>query len=349
MSKIIITLYLFLFRMILNEHRYLFVDGSFMLKRHNFMESKDWINSDRDDSKYTAANVARRFMYSVNKLGQEVGGVDKIFILWDMWDGGNGYYTTQILKGKYKDSRKFETKEDAEKPDLTEEEKREILDNAKRNEMQIESKRFIINHLGDYGMPSIRYGGYEADNLVWVYSSMLAFSDKTSVFSSSDGDWKFNGTSPSTHVYKVGMRGGKSEMFKYDQMVTEIPEDLRGKVSLYDWKAYWDSLDGSHNDMRKTRRDRVDTASIIENIVLRNDYSGIEDLELFKSQYSTFRVDQFPGFQRIIDEFPEKMKSGTFKSLSEFREFSDKSGLGISDSWYTKFTDRLDPMLYGRS
>ena len=72
------------------------------------------------------------------------------------------------------------------------------------------------------------------------------------------------------------------------------------------------------------------------------------DLDLFKLQYSTFKVDQFPGFQRIIDEFPEKMKSGSLKPLAEFKEFNDKFGLGISDSWYTKFTDRLDPQLYGR-
>lgn len=328
-----------------NKYRYLFIDGSFMLKRHNYMESKSWIDSGRDDSTYTVGNVARRYIYSLNKLARDIGGADKIITLWDMWDGGNGYYSTQILKGKYKDSRVYETEEDANKPDLTDEERRKILDNVKRNSMQTESKRFIINNLGSFGFPSVRYSGYEADSLSYIYSSILAFSDKPSCIASSDGDWGYN-VSPKVHFCKVGMRGNETKVFTYNELSKDIDEDIVGKVSLYDWKSYYDSIEGSHNDMRRTRRDNFNTRNIINNIILRGDYSGIEDMDLFNLQYSTFKIERFPGFNRIIDEFNSKLNLGKIASLEEFKLFNNDNNLGISDKWYNSLSDRLDHSLY---
>lgn len=333
--------------MILNKYKYLFVDGSYYLKKSNFIAWNNWLKSDKKDS-YTVGDVSRMMIYSINKVMKEMNGVDKVFILWDAWAADiKGYYTTHILKGNYKDSRVYVTEEDAQKEDLTNEERQKILDEAYRNEMQRKSKAFIIDNLGNYGIPSIRYFGYEADNLIWIYSSMLAQpGSKKSAFASSDADWGYASTNPYSDFYKVGIRGAESKLIVYEDMIKEIPEELTGKISLYDWKAYYDSIEGSHNDMRRTRRDRFNTAFIIQNLIEKEDYTGIEDIDLFRLQYSTFRIEKFPNFQKIINEFNEKMSTGKLPTAQEFKKFSDDNGLGISERYLSSFIDRLDPKLY---
>lgn len=336
--------------MILNKYRYLFVDGSYYVNKCNFVIWKNWINSEKKES-YTEADVGRLMIYSINKLIKEIDGVDKVFILWDQWGADiKGYYATNILKGAYKDNREWISKEDAEKaaekPEVSEEEKQSLLDKSVRYEMQTKSKKWIIDNLGGLGIPSIRYYGYEADNLAWIYSSILATSNKVSAFASSDSDWRYLGTSPGTHVYKIGVKGTKSQLITYDEMIKEMPENLIGKISLYDWKSYYDSIEGSHNAMRRTRRDRFDTKVIIQNLVEREDYTGIEDVDLFRLQYSTFKIELFPNFHKIVSEFNDKIKIGRIMSIEEFEKFNKDTGLGISNKYYQEFTDRLDSKLY---
>lgn len=332
--------------MILNKYKYLFVDGSYYMKKCNFIAWNNWIKSDKKES-YSETDVARMMIYSINKVMKEMNGADKVFILWDQWASDiKGYYATNILKGQYKDDREWITKESAEAADVSEEEKQKLLDKSIMYDMQIKSKRWIIQNLGNLGIPSIRYSGYEADNLIWIYSSLLANDNKLSAFASSDTDWKYLATTPNTNVYKVGVRGATSQLITYEDMIKEIPEDLIGKISLYDWKSYYDSIEGSHNAMRRTRRDRFDTKFIIQNLVEKEDYTGIEDIDLFRLQYSTFIIEKFPNFQKIVSEFPDKMKLGKIMSISEFSDFSKDSSLGISDKYYENFIGRLDHKLY---
>lgn len=333
--------------MILNKYRYLFVDGSYYLKKNSFISWNNWIKSGKTSS-FTHLDISRMMMYSINKVMKEMNGADKVFILWDAWSAEvNGYYTTSILKGNYKDGRVYVTEKDADNPDLSEEEKQKVLDEAYKNKIQKEAKSFMIDNLKNLGIPSIRYWGYEADSLAFIYSSILASSDKRSAFASADGDWGYNVTNPNCDYYKIGVRGAPSKLVTYNDMIKEIPSDLLGKVSLYDWKAYYDSLEGSHNDMRKTRRDKFDTKFIIQNLVEREDYTGIENIDLFRLQYSTFKIERFPNFNKIIDEFNSKILEGSIFNIEEFRDFMSSNNLGISESWYTRFSDSLDHNLYG--
>lgn len=332
--------------MILNNYKYLFCDGSYYLKKSVFISWKNWIDSGKTTT-FSEPLVARMMMYSINKAMKELGGADKAFIVWDQWDSNiKGYYITHILKSKYKDDREWVTKDDAEKEGLTDEEKQAILDKSAMFDMQVKAKRWIIENLGKVGLPSIRYPGYECDQLIYVYAALLFNDNKKSVIASSDSDWSYIITPNCDHC-KVGVRGKSATLITYNDFITsEIPEDLLGKISLYDWKSYYDSIEGSHNNMRRSRRDNFDTKFIIHNIVTRNDYTGIEDPELFKLQYSTFNLSDYPNFNRILKEFPDKLKLGSLMNEDEFVKFSEESKLGVSKSWYSKFINSLDYKLY---
>lgn len=332
--------------MILNKYRYLFIDGSFYVKKNNYILWKKWIESGKV-AKYDEGEVIRMMLYSLNKLINEIGGTDKAYILWDSWSADvKGYYRTDILKGLYKDNRTYVSEDDLKKPDLTEEDKEALKDELIKSDVQRKAKSAMIDLLGNYGVPNIRYYGYECDDLVWIYSSMLANDTKRSAFASSDSDWSYLGTTPNTDVYKIGVRGAKSELITYDDMLNKMPEKLKGIVSLYDYKAYYDSIEGSHNNMRRTRKDHANTDDIILELVKDEDMRNLKDPDLFRLQYSTFKVERFPGFNKIIEEFNSKMKMGKVPTLDEAMKFSNDLGMGISVGWMTKFINKFDSNLY---
>lgn len=332
--------------MITNKYRYNIIDGSWLLKR-NCSLSFSFFKRDPENNVFTPGKVLTSFIQSINKFARDYGvTADKVIICWDMWDGPSGYYTSQVLAGEYKDDRKYYTEADLDNPDLTDEQKKEIELEVLRNDVQRKAKYMIKSDLWKYGIPSIYEAGYEADQIVWVLANMLNSQDKPSIITSADSDWSYLVT-PNVDYFKAPLRGAEPKILTYAESVSQkMPEDLVGKISLYDYKSMYDSLESSHNAMRRTRKEGLDTNDVIRQIVNSGDYSGVEDLRRYNLQLSTFDISQFPKFQKVLDMVNTLDKIGGLAPVEEFRMFSDSAGMTVSDSYYMKFRDRLDPSLY---
>lgn len=326
--------------MIGNKYRYNLIDGSYLITRNLSVLHYNYLNSGQE---YTSGDLIKMVIWSVNKLSRDCGiTADKVILLHDKWE----YHRTKMLSGDYKDNRVYITDEDAAKIEDPEEKKKAEIE-AMKNRIKQQAKYKIISELGNYGIASFSKSGFEADDLSYIWSSLLYNSDKKSVITSRDSDWKF-WTNPMVDNFRLGKGKLPPELITYDDVMrSEMPENLVGRLSLYDYKSYFDSIEGSHNNMRRTRKDKLKTNDIIEKILNGEDVRDLfDDYDRFKLQYSTFKVENFPEFDKVINMFYYIDKSGKISSAEEFRNFADTNGIGISNSYYQKFTNSLDPSLY---
>lgn len=331
--------------MIENKYRHIFCDGSYYLTKNNYIASKA---ENPDD--YNAGAVVKMMIWSMNKFFKEGNQGDHMVLIWDAWSAScNGYYQTNMLK-TYKANRKYFTEEDLSDDsikDLTDEEVKELELNVKRDKIKREAKKIIIDELGKFGIPSVRVWGVEADFISHIASSLLSNDTKKSAFASRDGDWMFLSCTPATDFYKIAIGGAPMSIVTYEDAVKCIPDKIKGKVSLYDFVSFRDSLNGSHNNMSKTRSDRVKIEDIIERLINNEDYTGIDDPDLFRMQYSTFQLHKLiPNFMNIVKDFPQIFTLGQLGTLDEFKEFREKYNVGIGDNYYNNFIKRLDPQFY---
>jgi hypothetical protein len=349
--------------MISNKYKYAFVDFSGILQKNLFGVSKD-----KKPGEYTAGDLIRSCIYTFNKIYRDFGvSADKMVLLLDKWDGGKGYITTQILGGAYKDSRgdiesekgkanplgTYMTKEKYEAmksdPTVSKEDLDEAYEKLYKNDVRQAAKRAIAQNLKLFGVPSLSVPGWEFDNLAYLASMMLfSIDDKPSIIVTQDSDLNYS-TTPKCPVLKLPRSGQDPQIITYDEMYNEIPEDLRDQISLYAYKSYWDSLGatGSHNGMRRTKKQYCDANQVIQEI-LHGDYTNVEDVDLFKKQLSTFDISKYPRFEEakrnITDLLPTCGRLGTLK---EWHDFLDKYEIhGLSDSFFTTFISRFDPTLY---
>jgi hypothetical protein len=327
--------------MISNKYKYGLIDGRYILTRALFAT----VNYERSPEA-TASDVVRSVIYTLRKLSRDYGvTTDKLIFLWDKWDPKySGYYRTFLLKGLYKDDREYITDEDVEKEDDPEV-KKQLEFKAYQNKVKYEAKTILQNELGKFGVPSFMRLGYEGDDLAAISANYLYNDNKPSILITKDGDWSFF-LNPKVDYFRIPLKGKDPEIITFSSMINEVPEELRSRVSLYDWKALYDSIEGSHNAMRKTRFDRVNTKDIIKNIILNEDYSGIEDYETFRKQYDSFLINKFPDFDKVCNMIYYYDKSGRCGSLDEFKEFDKKYNIGISDKYYTGYIDTFDTRLY---
>ena len=342
---------LFLFKMISNKYNYVIIDFSYVLQRNLFVISKG-----KEVGEYTYGELIRMMIWTINKLARDYGLTsDKVVLIYDKWDKElGGYYTTYLLGGQYKDTRKYMTEEVFQEiksdPTKTPEEIHKAELELYQNQVKYKAKWSIIGNggLGNFGIPCIGLDGWEADNLAWLASCLLyGKGDKPNILVTKDSDWQYL-TNPSLDFFKMPKSGESPKVITYDEMYCQIPESIRNRgIGLYQYKSLVDSIDGSHNDMRRTRKDYANLErTILE--VLDGDYSNIEDLELFKKQYNSFDISRYPRFEEakrlITDVLPT---CGRLGSIPEFHTFCDKHKIeGISDRYFTEFISRFDPKLY---
>lgn len=332
-----------------NKYKFLLLDFSFLITRNLFVVSKD-----KKVGEYTAGEVERMCLWSINKLARDFDiTADKVVMIYDRWSKEyNGYYTTYLLGGQYKDSRKYMTEEIFEEikanPESTEEDIKAAELELYKNQVKYTAKWGMIRDFGKIGMSCIGLEGWEADNFAWLFSSLTYGQyEKPSILVTKDSDWSYL-VSPTTYMLRWPKTGETANITTYDEMYYTIPEVLRNKgISLYVYKAYVDSLDGSHNDMRQTRKNYADlTQTILE--VMDGNFSNVEDVELFKKQFNTFDISKYPRFEEakrlVTDIMPTCGKLGT---IDEFHSICDKHGItGVSDRYFTEFISRFDPKLY---
>ena len=349
--------------MISNTFKYALIDLSMLLYRSCFVVSKD-----KEPGEYTPGDVIQMTIWSLNKFARDYKVLaDKYVFVADKWDPEwNGYYTTYLLGGGYKDNRgdiegnrgnkdplsTYMTKEKFEElkntPGVTDEIIQEAYKKLYFNETKQKAKFALMYEFDKFGVPSIFVPGYEADNLMYLASMMLYEPDaKPSVMVTKDSDISYF-TSPKMLQFRMPIGKSDPEFITYERMYSEMPQEMKDLgMSLYAYKSYSDSLGFGHNAMRRTAKEHVNQVEAIQHIV-SGDLSDLEDPELFQKQMETFDLSKYPRLEEakrmITDHLPTAGKLGT---LDEFHKFCGKYGITrISDRYFTEFISRFDPTLY---
>ena len=335
----------------MNKYQYLLVDLSLLLSRNVYACSRG-----KDIGEYTAGDVVKMTIQTLNKISRDYGvTADKIILLADTWDPDlGGYYRTWMLGGNYKSSRTWMTPEklrDLKKtPGSTKEEIRKAEKELYQNQVKEVAKHILKEDAFKIGLPCMGVKGLEYDDLCYIISSLLYTSGATkkSVIVTKDSDCMYC-TSPAVDYFRLPVGGSKPEIKTYDDIyTTQVPEDLRNLgMSLYDYKSIWDSLDGGHNDLKKTRIPRTNLTEVMVKI-MGGDYSGVSDVDLFMRQLQTFKLESFPMINQAIQEVTTKLPTiGHLGDLSEFHNFCDCHEIsGISDTYYSTFINRFEQKLF---
>lgn len=347
--------------MIGNKYSYAIIDFSVILQKNIYGVSKD-----KKPGEYTAADLIKTCIYTMNKIPRDYGiSADKWVLFLDKWDGDKGYITTQILGGGYKDNRgdieaekgkknpldTYMTKDKYEKlkqdPDVSQEDLALAYEKLYKNEVRFDAKWGFVRNMNLFGFPSISVAGWEYDNLAYLAAGLLYNeSSKPSVFITNDGDIDYCLT-PKMDKLKLPKYGQDPEIITYDKAYQNIPDNLKGKLSLYAYNAYLNALGQSHNGMRITKKEGVNYATAIEHI-LGGDYSDIENRELFDLQLSTYDISKYPRFEEakrlILEYLPICGKLG---SLEDWHKFLDKYKItGLGDSFFMTLMGRFDQKMY---
>lgn len=334
--------------MIGTRYKYAFLDMSYFLMRNMFAVSKG-----KKKGEFTAGDVIRCTIQSINKIPRDYGiTADKFILVYDKWSKEfGGYYRTYLLKGLYKTSREYITSEKLEEmknnPSISPEEIEAAELKLYSNEVRTKAKWGMIKELKNFGIPCIGVEGWEFDDLAYLAACMLySQDDKPSVIITKDSDLTYSLT-PKMDYFRIPTGGSKPEVITYDEMYSNIPSELKGKISLYQYKAFLDSLGEGHNDMTKTRKNNINVTEAILRI-LNEDYSDIKDYDTFMKQYNSFSIENFPNLQqaqRIITNEIDRV--GRLGTLEEFHKFcNDYEITGISDRYFSEFISRFDPKLF---
>lgn len=348
-----------------NKYKYALVDMSYLLYRNIFAVSRG-----KQPGEYTEGDVIRCTLQTLNKLSKTWGiTCDKIIMIYDKWDPQlGGYYTTHLLKGAYKDSRgdieeakgkadplnTYMTKEKFEAlkadPNTTEDILKKAEEKLYFNDVKYRAKWGMVKDLKNFGVPSVGVDGWEFDNLAWLASGLLyGMEDKPSIIITKDTDLQYSLT-PKMDYFKLPTKGSSPEIITYQDMYNTIPDVLRDKLSLYEYKSYLDSIGEGHNGMRKTRKARTNPTEVIQE-VLKGDYSNISDIDLFNRQLESFDLSKFPRLneaKRIVTELFSV--TGRLGTLNEFNEFRKRYGMKendyLGDDFFISFISKFNPDFY---
>lgn len=334
--------------MIGNKYKYGLIDLSYVLTRNVFAVARG-----KKPGEFTAGDVIRMTIQTLNKIPRDYGiTVDKYVLVRDTWAKAyGGYYRTYLLSGLYKTTREYITEEKVEEmrndPTKTQEEIEEAELKAYINKVKTEAKWGLIKEMKNFGVPCISVEGWEFDDLAYLASCMLyGCGNKPSIIITKDSDLKYSLT-PMMDYFRIPTGGSEPQVITYNEVYQEIPDSLKGKVSVYQYKALLDSIGEGHNDMTKTRQDRVDPEETIIKI-LNEDYSNLADYDTFIKQYNSFNIEQFPRFQEAQKIIAEQLdKIGKLGDVTEFKNFCNQYGVtGISDRYFSEFIGRFDPKLF---
>ena len=337
------------------QSRYLIFDAQYALVRQWSMlksQYKDWqpivdSNSnpilDKDGNliykechTYTWQELVKRFFWAIGKVTRDLCSAEKVILLWDKAP----YHKVTIL-GAYKDSREYHDYEElnsctnpSDKAYLEE----WISDNDKKNT----AKQFIINNLGQLGMISIIHQGYEADDLAYLCSQYLKEDDEPSTICSSDNDWYYWGSE------NVDTMTFKGERWTYQQTkqwevdnIHAIPEQ-----DLFTIKSIYDSLHGSHNDLRRSIIKSNVWYDVQYNQILNKDFSNV-DKDIFEKNMKSFDIYHYPKIDEVLKDIDNKIRHyGSIGTTDTKCELLNSNGINVSNSYYETFISNLNNKWY---
>lgn len=346
----------------MNKYKYALVDMSYILIRN-----LKAISYGKQVGEYNEGEVLRITIQTIKKIVREYGiTADKYILIYDRWDKEiNGYYRTYLLKDfvAYKGSRVYvnekyvrELEEKLAQMDPSDtagiEKLKKEIESAKKesyeNLIKYKAKEAMINDLGKVGLPCLGLEGWEFDDLAWL-STCLLYNDpdnRSSIIITKDTDLQYS-LSPKMDYFKIPTGKSTPKIITYDEMVKVIPQSISAQgVSLYDYKAYLDSLGTGHNDMKPTVLTKKPVDDIILNI-LRGDYSDVNK-DQFLAQFNSFDLHKFPRLDQAFKIINEDYKTcGHLGDLDQFHEFCNKYDIhSISDRYYTELIQGFNPMLF---
>ncbi len=331
----------------MNKYKYALVDFSYFVTRNLHIVSRKGIGN------YSAGDCIKICIQSINKLQRDFGvDASKFIFLADKWDCNyGGYYRTYLLNGLYKDNRVLITNEMIEKlendPNVSAKKLKKAKEDYYFNQIRQEAKKIMSQELKDFGIPVLMVPAWEFDDLAYLASGMLYTSDtQKSVIVTKDSDLMYS-VSPRVDLFRTQSKSSPAQFITYDEMCKTIPVELRGKVSLYGYKAYMDALGEGHNNMRRTKKAGVNPVKVILE-VLGGDYSNVEDPETFRRQLDSFDISKFPRLKEAEELVSTKLGTvGKLGSVEEFQIFCMKNGItGISDRYYSNFISKFDTKLF---
>jgi len=278
---------------------------------------------------------------SVAKLRRDYIKFGKPIMVFDK----SPYHKKELLPD-YKCGRHYYTKADLLKIDP--EDAKAIAEcrfEIECNEKKQAAKYWMIEYFPQMGIPCYLHKGYEADDLAYIYSLLMKDERVKILLCSSDSDWKYL-----SNEY-ADIMTFKGRVFRYDTLSEHYKDALENEISLYSYKSYIDSLEGSHNDLVKTyssiRTDGVKESYVeIINRIKDEDYSGITDKELFLNQLKSFDVLSYPEIEEVKEELKNTLFKGILLKDDEFTEFASKNMLKIRTKYYSDFVSYLDSSLY---
>lgn len=345
-----------------NRYKYALVDMSYVLIRN-----LKAISSGKQVGEYNEGEVLRITIQTIKKIIREYGiTADKYIFIYDKWDKEiGGYYRSFMIKDfvEYKGTRVYvneayvrnlENQLAATDPtNLAEVERlKKEIETAKKesyeNLIKYKAKEAMINDLGKIGLPCLGLEGWEFDDLAWLSTCLLynEQDNRSSIIITKDSDLQYS-LSPRMDYFKIPTGKSTPKIITYDEMVKTIPQAISSRgVSLYDYKAYLDSLGTGHNDMKPTLLTRKPVDDVILSI-LDGDFSDVNK-DQFLAQFNSFDLHKFPKLDqafKIINE--DYKKCGHLGDLNQFHEFCDKYNIhSISDRYYQELINNFDPILF---
>lgn len=343
--------------MIGNKYNYIFLDGSFLLKRNLWVATKDKKIEDMNPGE-----IIRITIQTINRLYRDWDcSADKICFIFDEWsrnlDGVHGYVRSWLIKDyvKYKGSRTWVTESTIEQmkhdPTKTEEDIKKAERELAVNKTQFAAKKIMKEEFKKIGIPSFSWPGYEFDDIATLASFMLhGKTEKPNLIVTKDSDLSYS-LCPSCYQFFLPTKGSNPKLVSYDEMYNTVPDVLKDRgLSLYEYHAYCDSLGiTGHNDNLKTIKPRRDGTKAILNI-LDGNYEDVDNVDAFLAQLKSFDLSIFPNLEdvknMIINDFST---AGSIGDLNVFHKFcTDNKVEKITDDYYLGLVSRFDQKLFSK-
>lgn len=293
------------------------VEGSYKVPGYTF-DSKDIVQS---------------LVWSFAKIAREHVDCDRCILLWDK----SPYFKERILPD-FKGHRRRITQEDLELFDVESDPigYLNLREQLRVEGVKNEAKYWSINNLYKIGFPSIIRGGYEADDLAYLFSEEVKNDDRKCIICSVDSDWKF-WINKNVDLYNPVKR----KFITYENVWDELGDKVKNLgISLFDVKCYLDSLYNSHNNLKSTTKCRWKDFSKVVSNILNGDYSLIDDMETFEKNMKSFNIASYPGVddvKSIIRTMIDRSPLDNETLISNFDSLK-KDGLRITKRYYEENT-----------
>jgi hypothetical protein len=284
-------------------------------------------------------DIVRLVYWSLMKFIIEEFSCEKAIVVFDVAP----YYKVSYLPD-YKGDRTHYTDESLKEVDPNDpraywETKEEI----RCEKMKVAAKNWMIENFSNIGLTTIAKQGWEGDELAYLTSKHLIDRERKSALVSIDTDWDYL-VNPNVDHLKTHMRK-ETEIVTYDQVITWIPEGM----DPYIYKAYEDSLGGSHNNLASTYNSakfgKYTWRDTIEALI-KGDESVIQNKELFDLQFKSFDIWSLSDFDEMREYTKARLDEGCILNENEFELFCQLTGFKVRTYQYSDRVCNLNPEYY---